>query len=367
MEYLAVSGLCGPDSETVAVQKQAATVAAKRPGRLTASFLSFSAAHLRNKFQTSLIVVQRADMLRFLSRQHFFFLLVCFSHGHNVWLYWQTPPAASMEQKWPQNSLTLFQLGFPVITLFISFSLPPSVGLRPVPQRLPQLGEWRSGRGFGGVAAVHPSPIYLTFGGDAGPPASLPAGAAASALQAHHPEPRPSLRTDWDQEEGLQTGAHETQHQVSQSVDPTRETKSNLNRASWLDLKKFPGKRLELKYRCTSEINPTHPNIPHVAFKESKWHESICAFNSWYGAVLHRISSESQRLWERRGAKKVGLTLTFVCHMLSEAAKSYTLCLHIGSVRLTHRLLTDDSLLTNSRLSQSAPVELELLRKLLTG
>lgn len=124
---------------------------------------------------------------------------------------------SGLRTAWHSN----FQLGFPVITPFVSLPLPPSVRHRSVPQRLPQLGEWRSGRRLGGVAAVHPSPIYLTFGGDAGPPASLPAGPAASALQAHHAEPRPSLLTDWDQEEGLQTGAHEAQHQVSRPIAPT--------------------------------------------------------------------------------------------------------------------------------------------------
>lgn len=86
---------------------------------------------------------------------------------------------------------------------------------RQVPQRLLQLWEWGSGRQPCCVA-VHPSPIYLTYGGDAGSPSLLSAG-VKTPLQAGKPKPHPSLGPDRNQEEELQTCAHETQHQVQKT------------------------------------------------------------------------------------------------------------------------------------------------------
>lgn len=60
--------------------------------------------------------------------------------------------------------------------------------------------------------AVYPSSIYLTFGDNGGQSSTLPARIQIP-LQAGQPKPHPFLRPDGNQEEELQTNAHETQHQ----------------------------------------------------------------------------------------------------------------------------------------------------------
>lgn len=66
---------CVAQREIVAVQKKLPSMAVMRPGRPAASSVSFSAAHLRNKF---LLFVQRAVVLQFLAGQHLLFRLFVF-------------------------------------------------------------------------------------------------------------------------------------------------------------------------------------------------------------------------------------------------------------------------------------------------
>lgn len=129
------------------------------------------------------------------------------------------------EDLWELHSGSiLYCMSFKLLLLNLNWQFLSSP-CRPVPQRLLQLREWGSGRQPCCVA-VHPSPIYLTYGGDAGSP-SLLSARVKTPLQAGKPKPHPSLGPDRNQEEELQTCAHETQHQVQLTlVSVTVQTES---------------------------------------------------------------------------------------------------------------------------------------------